>query len=40
MTIHAPLTVVRRVLADALRTARRLARQLQRRARYRRLGWV
>ena len=35
-----PALLSRRFLLDGLRTVRRLARQVERRMRYRRLGWV
>ena len=40
MTVQNPVVIGRRLTSDALRTVRRLARQLERRLRYRRLGWV
>ncbi len=40
MSVSNPVLASRRLLLDTLRTVRRLARQVERRLRYRRLGWV
>ena len=40
MTVSDPVRASRWLLGDALRTLRRVARQVERRMRYRRLGWV
>ena len=40
MTVAAPPLAGRRLLLDTWRTVRRLTRQVERRMRYRRLGWV
>ena len=40
MTVQNPVVVGRRLALEALRTFRRLTRQIERRLRYRRLGWV
>ena len=40
MTVQNPVVVGRRFTSEALRTVRRLTRQIERRLRYRRLGWV
>ncbi len=40
MTVLNPALVPRRILAGTFRAVRRLARQVERRMRYRRLGWV
>ncbi len=40
MTVSNPALASRRLLLDAWRTVRRLTRQVERRMRYRRLGWV
>lgn len=40
MTDPNPVAATRRLMVDAFRTLRRIARQIERRQRYRRLGWV
>ena len=40
MTVQTPAVAARRLLTESLRSLRRLTRQLERRLRYRRLGWV
>ena len=40
MTVSNPALASRRLFMDTLRAVRRLARQAERRMRYRRLGWV
>lgn len=40
MTARNPVLAAQRAVSSALRSCRRLLRQLERRARYRRLGWV
>ena len=40
MIVSNPALAGRRLLGDALRTIRRVARQVERRMRYKRLGWV
>ena len=40
MNARSPVLVVQRALSSAMRSCRRLLRQMERRARYRRLGWV
>ena len=40
MTERTPLAAAQRLITQPLRTIRRLTRQLERRIRYRRLGWV
>ena len=40
MTVPHPVLAGRRLVWDTMRTVRRLARQVERRMRYRRLGWV
>ncbi len=40
MTYRSTVPLPRRLVLDVFRTMRRLARQIERRQRYRRLGWV
>ncbi len=40
MTVSKSALTPRRLLLDTFRVVRRLARQLERRMRYKRLGWV
>lgn len=40
MTVRNPVVVAQRLVSETFRSVRRMARQLERRLRYRRLGWV
>ncbi len=40
MTVYNPVPGSRRILWNALRSLRRFTRQVERRLRYKRLGWV
>ena len=40
MIVHSPAVSARRFVSDLFRSLRRVVRQVERRQRYRRLGWV
>jgi hypothetical protein len=40
MTARNPVVVAQRLVSEVLRSFRRISRQVERRLRYRRLGWV